>query len=47
MALSLASSAIAYAPMHAARAPAMNVRMETKADLVALAEKLNPTIKFW
>jgi len=47
MALSLSAAAMGYAPMQAVRAPAMNVRMETKTDLVALSEKLNPVVGFW
>jgi len=47
MALSLSAAAMGYAPMQAVRAPAMNVRMESKSDLVALSEKLNPVVGFW
>jgi len=50
MALSLASSALGFAPTMAVRAtaaPSLDVRMETKADLEALAVSLNPTVKFY
>jgi len=41
-----ASSAIGFAPTTVLPAN-VNVRMETKGDLQALAQKLNPTIGFW
>ena len=47
MALSMAPSMLAFAPvMPALRAPtpAMDVRMETIADLESLAKKLNPAV---
>ena len=47
MALSMAPSMLAFAPvMPALRAPtqAMDVRMETIADLENLAQKLNPAV---
>lgn len=47
MALSMAPSMLAFAPvMPAVRAPtqAVNVRMETQADLETLATKLNPAV---
>ena len=47
MALSMAPSMLAFAPvMPAVRAPtqAVNVRMETQADLETLAKKLNPAV---
>ena len=47
MALSMAPSMLAFAPvMPAVRAPtqAVNVRMETQADLAKLADKLNPAV---
>jgi len=50
MALSMAPSMLAFAPvMPAVRAPtqAVNVRMETQADLETLAKKLNPAVGFW
>jgi hypothetical protein len=36
-----------FATMGVRAAPSIDVRMETKADLEAMAVKLNPTIKFW
>ena len=47
MALSMAPSMLAFPPvMPAVRAPtqAVNVRMETQADLETLAKKLNPAV---
>ena len=49
----LASSALGFAPMAPVSAPmtttarAAAPAMETKADLVALANKLNPVVGFW
>jgi hypothetical protein len=49
----LASSALGFAPMAPVAAPMTSVTraaapaMETKADLVTLAEKLNPVVGFW
>ena len=46
----MAPSMLAFAPvMPAVRAPtqAVNVRMETQADLETLAKKLNPVVGFW
>merc|ERR1719261_1447580 len=49
----LASSAMGFAPTAPVAAPVTSVSraaapaMETKADLVALAEKLNPVVGFW
>mmetsp|Transcript_56907 Transcript_56907/g.100523 ORF Transcript_56907/g.100523 Transcript_56907/m.100523 type:complete len:279 (-) Transcript_56907:274-1110(-) len=46
MALALSLSSLGFhAPV--APPPRANVRMETKADLEAMAEKLNPLVKFW
>jgi len=36
-----------FATMGVRAAPSIDVRMETKADLEAMAIKLNPTVKFW
>jgi len=50
MALALSSVALGFAPSMNVRAPVVStntVRMETVADLEALAAKLNPTVKFW
>ena len=48
----LASSALGFAPMAPATTVSTAARaaapaMETKADMVALAEKLNPIVGFW
>jgi len=47
--LALSSAAMGFAPTVSLRATStpVDVRMETKADLVTLAEKLNPTVKFY
>jgi len=50
MALSLASASLGFAPTMGVRAPVMpssSIVMETKADLVTLAEKLNPSVGYW
>lgn len=46
MALSLTTPCLAFHGA-AALAPRAEVRMETKADMEALAVKLNPVVKFW
>ena len=48
----LASSALGFAPMAPTTTVSTTARsaapaMETKADLVALANKLNPVVGFW
>ena len=48
----LASSALSFAPMAPTTTVSTTARsaapaMETKADLVALANKLNPVVGFW
>jgi len=45
----LSTAAMGFAPSMGVRAPtqAVNVRMESQADLEVLANKLNPTVGFW
>jgi len=48
--LAISTSAMGFAPSMGVRAPAMpnvDVRMESKGDLEAMALKLNPVVKFW
>jgi len=47
--LSLSAATMGFAPTMGIRAPTMAIdaRMETKADLEALATKLNPVVNFW